>query len=156
LAAPYVFAKISITQQEMKDNQMSNYTHFVGKVVQFTPEADILEDYPEAGMRGVITKINVNHDRGYDRDTVLIVEVDHTDFDEFNKPFESSNYYNGKQVPCLTAREAGLYSAKTRYYMSPFHLPTGPEAMMTLVDSASAKLHDEFQKSGRTKVLAVG
>jgi hypothetical protein len=139
----------------MKDQNMSTkYSQFIGKVVEFTEAALDLEDYAEAGIRAVITKISINHDLGNHQDTVLIVEVDHTDFDDYNKAFEGSNYFNDKGVPCLTAREADLYKAKTRYYISPINLPGGHEAMIKLVNSSASELHDEFVTSGQTNYVA--
>lgn len=81
--------------------------------VEFVSGVEDLEAYPEAGMRATITSVIRDHD---DED-VFIVGLDFTEHDEFNKAFESTNYFDRNGNPTLTAREAGCYLLKENIYV---------------------------------------
>jgi hypothetical protein len=80
-------------------------TDGVRPVVTFNKKVENKEGYFEAGMRGRLTAI-----RGL-RDDVFELIVDVREFDEYNKQFETANYFDKSGKPTLTAREAGFYSA---------------------------------------------
>lgn len=62
------------------------------------------EGYLEPGMRGRLVAVSNM------REDTFKLHVDLSEFDEFNRQFESANYYDKSGVPRLTAREAGYYS----------------------------------------------
>lgn len=72
-------------------------------VVQFRKPIEEQEGYLEAGMRGKLTAFTEEDD------TLVKFTVDLTDFDVYNRSFESTNYYDASGNPTLTAREAGYY-----------------------------------------------
>ena len=80
-------------------------------VITFTKGAEDLEGYQEPGMKAQVQAIRVNHAN------VLIITVDHSQFENHNKQFESSNYFDKSQVPCLNAREAGYYKVIDSVYV---------------------------------------
>lgn len=80
-------------------------------VVEFLPPIDDCESYAESGMRAEIVAVAPR-----DEDDVLRITFSFESFDEFNKPFESANYYDKTQAPVLTAREAGYYKPVEIYY----------------------------------------
>lgn len=79
--------------------------------VEFINDVSVLESYPEKGMRGTIIDIVENET------DVLRMVVDYSDFDEYNKAFESHDYFNDAGKPCLTAREAGYYHVEETIYV---------------------------------------
>lgn len=95
--------------------------HLVGKTVQFTSKIEDMEAYPEKGMRARIVSIDEEDTHMSDlHDHIYKITFDYSEFDEFNKSLESANYYDGKGVACLTAREAGMYDEQeTIYFGSP-------------------------------------
>ena len=108
-------------------------------VVTFKASVDDKEGYWEANMRGRITAARDNGD------DVMELTVDVTEFDEFNKPFESANYYDKNQNPTLTAREAGFYKAVDTMY---FDANEDVGQVLTVEDDSSIKLFNEYRESG--------
>lgn len=86
----------------------------VGKDVQFTKKIEDTEWYAEDGMRGTITSVIVQDDDP--KDMVIKIGVSFAKFDEFNKQFETSNYFNNVGDACLTARQANMYHVEDHYY----------------------------------------
>lgn len=74
-------------------------------VVTFTAPILDKEGYLEAGMRGRLVAVSNEHD------DMFKLHVDLSEFDDFNRQFESANYYDKDGVPRLTARESGFYKA---------------------------------------------
>ena len=72
-------------------------------IVTFRPEIENLEDYPETGMRAVITSAREHHS------DMARVYFDFAPFDDYNKPLEKANWYDKDGQPSLTAREKGKY-----------------------------------------------
>lgn len=77
--------------------------------VQLSKLIEECEGYAEEGMRARVIKVDVE-----DED-VFCVTLDFSDFDEYNRQFESSNYYDKAGSPTLTAREAGQYKQQEDY-----------------------------------------
>lgn len=75
-------------------------------VVVFKKSIGDLETYCEGGMKARI--INCKKAGPFSGSYELVFSFE--EFDEFNKGFETSNYFDGNGVPCLTARESGLYT----------------------------------------------
>lgn len=85
-------------------------------VVTFKERILDQEGYAEPGMRARITGIKKE-----DSDGCIVVHIDYTEFDEFNTAFESRNYYDKSQNPCLTAREAGFYKPQDTMWLDMEH-----------------------------------
>lgn len=82
-------------------------------VVEFGPNILDAGAYPEPGMRAkVIAYSQLEPDLAH-------ITFDYAAFDSHNKALESSNYFDGKRVPCLTAREAGFYKEVEGIYFTP-------------------------------------
>lgn len=76
-------------------------------------EVESLESYAEAHMRARIIRARE------DGDDVLVLTLDFTEFDDFNKAFEQANYYDKSGNATLTARQANLYKPHEDYYVHP-------------------------------------
>ncbi len=86
----------------------------VRPVVVFSKSIEDAETYPEPGMRARVTGVlSVDAD-----EDLLKIAVDYGEFDSFNRPFESANYYDKQGNPTLTAREAGYYKPNDTLYLS--------------------------------------
>lgn len=86
----------------------------VGKDIQFLPIIKDLDAYPEAGMGATITGFQCAGDGEY---VCHKIYLDYSKFDEYNRRFESSNYFNNEGNPVLTAREVGEYKIKDHIYI---------------------------------------
>ena len=115
----------------------------VGKDVQFTKKIEDTEWYAEDKMRGTITSVHVQDSDPLD--PVIKFGVSFAKFDEYNKRFESSNYYDNSGNPCLTARESNFYEVEDSVYLGRDYaecftvLDTGTEALLRMfaTDKAS-------------------
>lgn len=79
-------------------------TDGVHPVVTFTAAVLDKESYLEAGMRGRLVATSAG------RNDMFKLYIDLSEFEDFNRQFESANYYDKNGVPRLTAREAGFYT----------------------------------------------
>ena len=90
----------------------------IGKVIQFNSDIDDFETYAEGGMKarviGVIPKYTSLPDP---QEHVYILHIDYSEFDEYNKQFETYNYYDKNGDPILNARQAGFYNVNDTIYM---------------------------------------
>jgi hypothetical protein len=107
-------------------------------VVTCQKKIEDLENYAEPGMRARIIGSTLQHD------DVVKLKLDFTDFDEYNKQFESANYFDRTGNPVLTAREAGLYTKVMDCYVMAYE---EMEAFMTVTESASLALMNEYKAS---------
>lgn len=81
-------------------------------VVTFTEGVSSLEGYAEVSMQAQLIGAR------RDGDDVIILKFDFEPFDEYNKGFETPNYYNKDRTRSnLTAREAGKYELLQEYYV---------------------------------------
>lgn len=87
------------------------YNSLINQVITFNKGAEDLECYPEDGMCARVMRVTP------DSDGVIKLDLDYSEFDEVNKAFESSNYYDDLGVACLNARQAGLYKAEDHIYI---------------------------------------
>lgn len=78
--------------------------------VEFLDGIENYDDYPQAGMRATIVSYKGAHD-------CLKVRFDFTGFEQYNKQFETSDYYDKDGNAILTAREAGCYNPIAEYYL---------------------------------------
>lgn len=116
-----------------------------GKVaVEFGKEVYELEAYVEPKMRAHVIGVTIQPD------DVAIIKLDYTAFEDFNKAFEESNYYDKLGNPTLTAREAGKYDVLDDIYVSAI---ADLEGTLTLIDSSRVELLAEFQASGEKSYL---
>lgn len=90
-------------------------TAMKGKDVEFLPKIEDYEWYAEGGMRATIVGFVVQDDDP--TDTVIKVQVSFAKFDDYNRRFESANYYDKNGNPCLNAREANMYHVEDWCYM---------------------------------------
>lgn len=127
--------------------------YLIGKTVQFTSKIDDMESYLEGGMRARIVSIDEEDTHRPDlHDHLYKIVFDYSEFDEFNKNFESANYYDRNGVACLTAREAGMYDQKdTIYFGSPELWPF--EDFFILLSEKQTKLISSFKESGATNYI---
>lgn len=123
-----------------------DFTHFVGKDIQFNHQIAFHEAYPEPAMRATIVSItpHVGNDKCEDpADLVFEVVVDYSKFDELNKAYEQANYYDQYSRPILTAREAGFYNVREKlYFGSPEY--NDWDELFTVLDDGVAQLHAMF------------
>ncbi len=106
-------------------------------VVTFTKDIVNCEGYFEPGMRGRLRSVRNSGD------DVVIFTVDLSEFEEFNKQFETANYYDKNHVACLNAREAGLYNVKEQYYAD-----CDLEAYIEIEEPHRLKIYEEYKQSG--------
>lgn len=116
---------------------MSNIDHFVGKNIEFLAGVDNLEDYAEPNMRARVIGWS---DMG---DGCIVVSLDYSDFDEYNKKFESRNYFDRNGTPCLSAREAGYYKVKDHIFME----ASTVDDIIRCIDDRYTKLHRLYKSS---------
>jgi hypothetical protein len=128
--------------------------HLFGKVVTFTPKIEDMESYAESGMRARVVSIDTQDTHSSDKhDHVYKIMFDFSEFDEFNRRFESSNYYDKNGSPTLTAREAGYYKEQDKiYFGSPEIWPF--EDYFVLADAAQTELLERFKESGEADYVS--
>jgi len=128
--------------------------HLIGKVVTFTPKIEDMESYAEGGMRALVVGIDATDTRSPDKhEHIYKIMFDFSEFDEFNRRFESSNYYDKNGSPTLNAREAGYYKEQEAiYFGSPEIWPF--EDYFVLADAAQTELLDRFKESGETDYVS--
>jgi len=121
---------------------------WIGKRIRFTNKIEEMECYPEGGMRARIASIRSEDTDSTDlNEHVYRIEFDYSEYDDFNRLFESANYYGRDSVPNKTAREAGHYSkTETIYFGSPLLFPF--ENYFRLASEHHQKLHEQFRGSG--------
>lgn len=80
-------------------------------VVEFVPGIDSKEEFAEKGMRARAVGVR-------DEDTEVVrIMFDYAEFEGLNLPLQSSNYYDKKGNPTLTAVEAGFYKPQDHMYI---------------------------------------
>jgi hypothetical protein len=127
--------------------------HLIGKTIQFTSKIEEIEAYAEKGMRARVVSINEKYTHRPDiHDHVYEIKFDYSEFDEFNKNLESSNYYDRNNVACLTAREVGVYEpVEVICFGSPQLYPF--EDYFTILNEKQNNLLARFKESGATNYV---
>lgn len=87
-----------------------NVRDLIGKDIEFVKGIEDLDGYAECGMRAVVTNVHKIDD------DVWRIDFDFTDYDMYNRQFESAYYYDRAGSPVLTARAANMYSVVDHYY----------------------------------------
>lgn len=67
------------------------------------------DDFPEKGMKAWLTDI-------VEESHCFKLYFDFTDFEAENDKYFKADYYNEYKIPCLTAKEKGLYNPKYSVY----------------------------------------
>jgi hypothetical protein len=137
---------------KIDNSEIRNYLQaLVGKNIEFHDEfkTEDLECYAEAGMRARLVRIK-KVDLRDTEDEYYELELDFEPFDEFNKGFETTGYYDNEGRPVLTAREAGFYKAQDTIYPN----YTNVMDILKPVDSSTAELVERFKQSGETNYVA--
>lgn len=78
---------------------------------------------------------------------VVVLTLDYTEFTAHNARFESANYYDARQNPTLTARQAGYYKPQERLH---FAASDAVANWLSVADAATMALHTRHQTSGST------
>ena len=138
---------------------LDNLDALIGKDVQFTKKIEDTEWYAEDKMRGTITSVKVQDSDP--ADPVILFGVSFAKFDDFNRQFESNNYYDNHGQACLDARAAGFYKVEDSVYLGRDYaecftlLGTGTEALLRMfaVDKA-AQPHITYVQWLETLALA--
>lgn len=127
--------------------------HLVGKQVQFTSKIEDLECYPEEGMRATIKSIYASDTRSDDpSEHIYDIKFDFTEFDKFNKAYETANYFGMDRIPNKTAREAGYYNTiEEIYFTSPEVEPF--ESYFTVLNPKQSALIEAFKVSGHSNYV---
>jgi hypothetical protein len=112
-------------------------------VVAFRAGIEDKETYAERNMRARITWFNREP-----RDEVMTLTFSFEEFSEFNKAFESSNYFDKSGKPTLNARQAGLYTAEEVLY---FDTDEPIENLFKVLPDTSLQLFSEFQAASGTQ-----
>lgn len=73
------------------------------------------DDFPNRGMKAWLTA--VEKDRYSD---CWKLYFDFTEFEAENDKYLQANYYNDKSIPCLTAKEVGMYQNKYSVYFGEY------------------------------------
>jgi hypothetical protein len=127
--------------------------YLVGKFVEFAAQIEDMEAYPEPGMRAQIVSVNADTSFSDPKEHIYTIVFDYTEFDDYNKNFESANYYDPRGVACLTARQADLYRLReTIYFGCPDHWPF--ENYFTVLNAHQLVLIERFKKSGQKNYLS--
>lgn len=69
------------------------------------------DDFPEKGMKAWLTDIVKD-----ENSECFKLYFDFTEFEKENEKYFKADYYDDNNVPCLTAKEAGLYNPKYSVY----------------------------------------
>lgn len=122
--------------------------NFVNQVVVFNQDILDMESYAEPGMRARIIDVKEINTFSKDlREHVYRITFDFSEYDTFNRFFETANYYGNNGVANKTAREAGYYHHKDSiYFGSPELEPF--DKYFTFADSNTKLLQKKFEESG--------
>jgi hypothetical protein len=108
-------------------------------VVQFQAGIGEKESYAEPGMRARALRVQERNDE------IVSIVFGFAEFDAFNLPFETANYYDDKGKPTLTARKAGFYNAEDSIY---FDLAESLTTTFQVVADDRVQLFESYTASG--------
>lgn len=110
----------------------------IGKDIEFLKDINDYEWYGERGMRATVLGITW-HDESDANDPVFKFHLSFKKYDDFNRPFESANYWDENGEATKTARESGDYKVEDYLYLG-----NNWANCVELVDSNAGKLLDLF------------
>ena len=137
---------------------MKNWKAFIGKAVRFRSEINELEVDIDSNMRGIVIAVNL------DRDEVLKVTVDTSDFQLHNDRFMQPVYWDDSNPrrACWTAKQAGYWPENEKHVLY-FMLNDDPRKYMQEIDMPAptillreAMFFDSKRKVNRLQVFAGG
>lgn len=133
----------------MKINSREEAMNLIGKTIRFTKDADKFEIDQDEGMMAIISHITYNmYEDIVPENMCHQFFINQTPFEEENKKFETHNYYDTSGVPCLTAREAGLYKAEDQIYLGndlPFEVVNTNEITISITLEEAKRIVNKFQ-----------
>jgi hypothetical protein len=83
----------------------------LGSTIVFASEIEEGEGYAEAGMRARVLSVTEREE------DLWVMKVDFAPFEDFNRQFESSNFYDMTGAACLSARDKGLYTGEDEIFL---------------------------------------
>lgn len=113
-------------------------------VIEFGKEAPDFEVFAEAGMRAHLKDVV------YRAADEVIIEVDYSAFEEYNKSFEVADYYDKNRQPTLTPREAGVYTGDDSFYVA---ANQELDEIFTVLSDDQSALVKEFVASDSTSYV---
>jgi hypothetical protein len=134
-------------------NNSDVYYRYIGKVITFKPACEDLESYCEAGMKAKVTNISLMRHAEVEQDMVYLVKLDYTDFDDYNRKFETANYYDKLGNPNLTAREAGFYKSEDTLYLGSNDIFPWDNYFKVEYDSISDRMYTRYANSNTDKTI---
>ena len=120
----------------------------VGKLIEFLPVVGEKEGYARSGMRARIVSVRREYHDEPLEDQMLVITFDYSEFDGYNRNFESSNYYDDVGIACLTARQAGMYEENEDLYFGVPELYQLLDKEFKLLDERAITLIAQFRESG--------
>lgn len=133
----------------MKINSREEAMNLVGKTIRFTKNVNKSDISQDEGMMAVITHITYNmYEDTVPENMCHQFFINQTPFEEENKKYESRDYSNFLGVPCLTAREAGLYQAEDKIYLSndlPFEVVETDDIHITISLEEAKKIVERLE-----------
>jgi hypothetical protein len=106
--------------------------------VQMKKLIESCDSYPEENMRATIAGEVIDTEDNFFR-----ILFDYTAYDEYNKAFESSNYYDKNGKACLTARQSGYYQIKETLW---FRGDSNPNDYFEVIPGSQSKWMKLFMK----------
>lgn len=122
--------------------KMSDFVSLVASgarpVVEFVAGIDSKESFAEKGMRARAFGVR-------DEDTEVVrIMFDYAEFEGLNLPMQSTNYYDKKGEPRLTAVEAGFYKPQEHMYID---RDESLEQLFVLVTDSQSVLFAQYREA---------
>ena len=127
-------------------NNPDIHYRYIDSVITFKKGCEDLESYCEAGMKAKIIGITIVRAEKNESDLVYKVKLDYSQFDDYNKSFETSNYYDKSGVSCMTAREAGFYNVQDTLYLGSDNIWPWNTYFEVGHDSVSNRMFDRYSR----------
>lgn len=111
---------------------LDDLEQYKGRVVKLRPGVEESECGFEAGMLGRVISVGIENYSGeepYSSHTVVLLELDWTDWVDYNKEFGTANWYDKNNNPCLYWWETPHYPQNHRYTLYDTYPPRDAEAV---------------------------
>ena len=122
------------------------YYRYLNSIITFKKGCEDLESYCEAGMKAKITGIVLERMEEKEADLVYKITLDYSQFDDYNKNFETANYYDNNGNPTLTAREAGFYHIQDTLYLGSDNIWPWSNYFDVEHDSTSNRMFERYSR----------
>ena len=110
----------------------------IGKDIEFLRMIEDYDWYGEVGMRATVLGVYW-HDESDVDDPVFKLHLSFAKYDDHNRQFESTNYWDNDGKATWTARQANAYSVEDHLYLG-----NNWASCVKLVDGAADKLFNLF------------